>query len=159
MADTSNTVSNGAVVNGPSRSTQETTPTKTVGPGAGETVTSLGKTPADSNQLVSVDGLTVLGAGTPQNPLRAGAGPLTGNRQTFQYVWLGTESAAGFPIAFPAPRASVNYTCDITCGITAGGSIIGFALSAKTVNGVTAVPTSAGLTAGDILQVTVQDLT
>src|SRR5712664_4273414 len=71
MADTSNTVGNGAVVSTPSRATQETTPTKTVGPGAGETSTSLGKTPTDSNQLVSVDGLTVLGAGSPQSPLRA----------------------------------------------------------------------------------------
>ncbi len=141
MADTGNTVVLGPVVNPPSRLLQET-------------VTQSGKTPLGSAFPVSVDGISILGSGGAQDPLRT-AGSVAGNRQTFQYVATGAENPAGFPIAFPAARASTNYTADVTTGIA--GNAYAFNLTAKAVGSITVA--GGPLTAGDVLQITVQDLT
>lgn len=87
----------------------------------------------------------------------AGGGGASATDQVFRYTATGAEGAS-FNVNLPAVRASTNYAVFVTMGDAATALAIRLPQTGRTT-ALFPVQTSAAVTAGDIFEFLVKDLT
>ena len=111
--------------------------------------------------LLRRDGVPVVNPGLPLVNIAAssgggGGGGGSGNAQRFTYVATGAEGDT-FTLNLPAARANANYIAQVTGGGLAGQLLFDTPRTQYTVNSFQ-VKASAPLVAGDVLNISVEDL-